>query len=187
MTTQNSAGAHASRMRSCTNILLDRLSGPHIGRQGPLCATVTCEDLDTHFPSEYDGFEAISLCAQQTSISDQLMPVGGGTEASHPRQTPNFHEIAGLTTYEVECEGQAHPAQPQRRMHFPNMCHRRNTAGIVQDAGRVVAFPSQQPIFTVEEAGGSGLHSDIGNLGCLLAGCGICTPYQPLNAHPRVG
>ena len=71
MTTQNSAGAHASRMRSCTNILLDRLSGPHIGRQGPLCAGVTCEDLDAHLPSEYDGLEAISLCAQQ-SISDRL-------------------------------------------------------------------------------------------------------------------
>ena len=49
------------------------MSGPHIGRQGPLCAGVTCEDLDAHLPSEYDGFEAISLYAQQTSISDQLM------------------------------------------------------------------------------------------------------------------
>jgi hypothetical protein len=61
-------------MRSCTNIQLTKLSGPHIGRQGPLCATVTCEDLDAHLSSEYDGFEASSLCAQQTSISDQLMP-----------------------------------------------------------------------------------------------------------------
>jgi hypothetical protein len=68
------ACAHASRMRSCTNIQLTKLSGPHIGRQGPLCATVTCEDLDAHLSSEYDGFEANSLCAQQTSISDQPMP-----------------------------------------------------------------------------------------------------------------
>ncbi len=30
----------------------------HIGRQGPLCATVTWEDQDAHLPSEYDGFEA---------------------------------------------------------------------------------------------------------------------------------
>ena len=61
-------------MRSCTIIQLTKLSGPHIGRQGPLCATVTCEDLDTHFPSEYDGFEAISFCAPQTGVGDQLTP-----------------------------------------------------------------------------------------------------------------
>jgi len=61
-------------MRSCTNTQLTKLSGPHIGRQGPLCATVTCEDLDAHLSSEYDGFEASSLCAQQTSISGQPMP-----------------------------------------------------------------------------------------------------------------
>ena len=61
-------------MRSCTNMQLTKLSGPHIGRQGPLCATVTCEDLDAHLSAEYDGFEANSLCAQQTSISDQPMP-----------------------------------------------------------------------------------------------------------------
>ena len=46
----------------------------HIGRQGPLCATVMCEDPDAHLPSEYDGFEAISLCTPQSSIGDQLMP-----------------------------------------------------------------------------------------------------------------
>ena len=31
----------------------------------------------------------------------------------------------------------------------------------------------------VAEAGGSGLHSDIGNLGCLPAGYGLRTPYPP--------
>ena len=64
----------ASRMCSRTSIQLTRLSGPHIGRQGPLCATVTREDPDAHLPSEYDGFEAVSLCAPQTSIGYQLMP-----------------------------------------------------------------------------------------------------------------
>ena len=61
-------------MGSRTSIQLARLSGPHIGRQGPLCGTVTGEDPDAHLPSAYDGFEAISLCAPQTGIGDQLMP-----------------------------------------------------------------------------------------------------------------
>jgi hypothetical protein len=64
----------ASRMGSRTTIQLTRLSGPHIGRQRPLCATVPCEDPEAHSQSEYDGFEAISLCAPQTGIVDQLMP-----------------------------------------------------------------------------------------------------------------
>jgi hypothetical protein len=163
MTTQNSAGAHASRMRSCTNILLDRLSGPHIGRQGPLCATVTCEDLDTHFPSEYDGFEAISLCAQQTSISDQLMPVGGGTEASHPRHTPNFHEIAGLTRSNAKARRILH--SDKDACTFQTCA----TAGIPQDSCRLQAASCTSVVTAnihVAEAGGSGLRSDIGNLGC---------------------
>ncbi len=41
---QSSVGQPNERSR--TSIQLTGLSGPHIGRQGPLCATVTCEDLD---------------------------------------------------------------------------------------------------------------------------------------------
>jgi hypothetical protein len=60
--------------RSRMRLQLTRLSGPHIGRHGPLCATVTCEDPDAHSQSAEDGIEAISLCAPQTGVADQLTP-----------------------------------------------------------------------------------------------------------------
>ena len=128
--------AHASRMGSCTNIQLTRLSGPHIGRQRPLCATVTREDPDTHLPSEYDGFEAISLCAQQTSISDQLMPGSGGTEASHPRNTPNFHEIAGFSRSNAKARSILHSHKDACT------CQTCATAGMPQDSCKTQAASS---------------------------------------------
>jgi len=129
--------APASRMGSCMNIQLTRLSGTHIGRQGPLCATVMCEDPDAHLPSEYDGFEAKSLCAQQTSISDQLNPGSGGTEASHPRHTSNFHEIAELTRSNAKARSILH--SPSDACTFQTCA----AAGMPQDSCRTQAASSQ--------------------------------------------
>ena len=127
----------AARMGSRTNIQLTRLRGPHIGRQGPLCATATCEDPDAHLPSEYDGLEAISLCAQQTSIGDQLMPGSGGTEASHPRHTSDFHEIAGLTRSNAKARSILH--SPSDACTFQTCA----AAGMPQDSCRTQAASSQ--------------------------------------------
>ena len=125
-------------MGSRTNIQLTRtrLSGPHIGRQGPLRASVACEDPDAHLPSEYDGFEAISLCAQQTSISDQLIPGSGGTEASHPRHTSNFHEIAELTRSNAKARSILH--SPSDACTFQTCA----AAGMPQDSCRTQAASS---------------------------------------------
>jgi hypothetical protein len=122
---------------SRTSIELTRLSGPHIGRHGPLCATVTCEDPDVHSQWAEDGFEAISLCEPQTGIGAQPMPARGGTGASHPRPTPNFHEIAGLTRSNAK-------ARRILRSHKDACtCRTRATAGIPQDPCRTQAASSQ--------------------------------------------
>ena len=159
-------------MGSPTNIQLSRLSGVHIGRQGPLCATVMCEDPDAHLPSEYDGFEAISLCAQQTSISDQLMPGSGGTEASHPRHTSNFHEFAELTRSNAKARSILH--SPNDACTFQTCA----TAGMPQDSCRTQAASSHSRHNSqYSRRGGRWLGLALGYRQPWLITCGMRSPH----------
>jgi hypothetical protein len=154
--------------------------GPHIGWQGPLCATVTCDDPGAHLPSEYDGFEASSLCAQQTSISDQLIcPLEVARKRRIRAIRPTFmrsRDLRGrMRRLGASCTATKTYALSK---HVPPQEYRRIRAGRRQIL-RIFKFVITANIH--EEAGGPGLHSDIRRQPWLLT-CGIRSRHA-VSAH----
>jgi hypothetical protein len=136
--------------------------------RGRSVASVRCEDVGAHLPTEYDGFEAVSSCAQQPSISYQPMPALGGTEASNPRHTPNFYAIAGRTRSN---------AKARRILHSRNDACTFKTcaaAGIPQNVCRTLAASSHfRRCSQYSRRGGWWLELALGFRNPRLLTCGI--------------
>ncbi len=144
--------------------------------EAALCLEVTCEHPDARLPSEYAGFGENFLRTQQAHTNTRPTPALSWMGATCSRHEPRSHHIAGLTRSNARGRSDLH--SPSDACTFQACA----AAGMPQiRAGR--RQRRRTSVITanihVEQAGGSGLHSDIGILGCLPAGYGLSTRYPP--------